>query len=101
MIALRREPQRTCIACRSKRSKHELVRIVRTPGGTVELDRSGMVSGRGAYVCTDETCWHTATKRGMLARQLRIDIPRDVIDQLTVQMMAEHECRTAVAVRSV
>jgi predicted RNA-binding protein YlxR (DUF448 family) len=58
------------------------------------------MEGRGAYVCTDEMCWHTAAKRGMLAKQLRIDIPSDVIDQLTLQLKSEHECRTAVAVRS-
>ena len=51
-------------------------------------------------MCTDEMCWHTAAKRGMLAKQLRIDIPSDVIDQLTLQLKSEHECRTAVAVRS-
>ena len=66
-IALRHEPQRTCIACRTKRSKRELIRIVRTPTGEIRLDPSGRAAGRGAYICTDEACWPTAKGRGALA----------------------------------
>jgi hypothetical protein len=50
-------PQRTCVVCRSERGKRELVRIVRTPAGAVQVDPTGKVSGRGAYLCKAQSCW--------------------------------------------
>lgn len=34
--------------------KKELIRIVRTPEGAIELDKTGKKAGRGAYVCPDK-----------------------------------------------
>lgn len=50
-------PQRTCVVCRSERGKRELVRIVRTPAGAVQVDPTGKVAGRGAYLCKVRSCW--------------------------------------------
>lgn len=50
-------PIRQCIACRERRPKRELLRIVMTEGGPV-LDPTGRRPGRGAYVCPDRPeCW--------------------------------------------
>ncbi|MGK0618480.1 YlxR family protein [Meiothermus cerbereus] len=50
-------PIRQCIACRERRPKQELLRIVITEGGPV-LDLTGRKPGRGAYVCPDRPgCW--------------------------------------------
>jgi predicted RNA-binding protein YlxR (DUF448 family) len=54
---MRRIPQRTCIACRSVRSKRELVRIVCGPQGGLSVDETGKANGRGAYVCRSRLCW--------------------------------------------
>jgi hypothetical protein len=51
-------PQRTCVVCRSERGKRELVRIVRTPAGAVQVDPSGKLAGRGAYLCKARECWN-------------------------------------------
>src|ERR671925_610759 len=40
-------PIRTCVGCGAERSKRELVRIVRTPEGTIVADATGKKSGRG------------------------------------------------------
>jgi predicted RNA-binding protein YlxR (DUF448 family) len=64
-------PQRTCIACRSTAVKRELVRVVRTPQGRVELDLTGKRAGRGAYVCRRPECWEAALKRDRLASALK------------------------------
>jgi predicted RNA-binding protein YlxR (DUF448 family) len=53
-------PQRTCIACREVKPKRELIRIVRTPDGTVIVDETGKASGRGAYLCRARACWERA-----------------------------------------
>lgn len=64
-------PQRTCVGCRATAAKRELVRIVRTPAGSVEPDPTGRANGRGAYLCARRSCWDEALKRDRLARALR------------------------------
>ncbi len=66
----RHVPERTCVACRQVRPKRELIRIVRTPGGHVELDPTGKKSGRGAYLCAKRSCWEPALRKGILEREL-------------------------------
>jgi uncharacterized protein len=53
-------PLRTCIACRMNRGKRELVRVVRTPESGVQIDATGKMAGRGAYVCRARHCWSQA-----------------------------------------
>lgn len=50
-------PQRTCVACRQKRDKRRLTRIVRTPDAGIIVDPTGKRNGRGAYVCDQGSCW--------------------------------------------
>jgi len=57
-------PQRTCIACRKVQNKRDLVRIVRTPEGEVLIDPTGKRSGRGAYLCRAQNCWHEVLASG-------------------------------------
>ena len=70
----RHVPQRTCVACRQAGAKRELVRIVRTVGGSVLIDPTGKKSGRGAYLCLQPDCWNLALRRGLLPRALKIDV---------------------------
>ena len=67
-----RIPQRTCIACQRTTAKRELVRIVRTPAGSVEADPTGKKSGRGAYLCKALECWQMAIKKDRLNRALKV-----------------------------
>lgn len=67
-------PQRTCVACRTTGDKRKLVRAVRTPEGSVEVDPSGKRDGRGAYLCARPACWEAALKNGRLAAALRATI---------------------------
>jgi predicted RNA-binding protein YlxR (DUF448 family) len=75
-------PTRSCVFCRTSREKRELLRVVRTPGGSVELDPSGRANGRGAYVCRDEACVAGATGRGALHKALEANVPAELADQL-------------------
>jgi uncharacterized protein len=67
-----RAPVRTCIGCRTRRGKHELLRLARTPEG-IRFDPDGRLPGRGAHLCPDETCIDAAARRdaGALRRALR------------------------------
>lgn len=67
-------PQRTCVACRQKRDKRDLVRIVNTPEEGVVVDASGKRNGRGAYLCNSPKCWHNAVERQVLDKSLRTEL---------------------------
>ncbi len=67
-------PQRTCVACRQKRDKKDLIRLVRTNDGVVEVDASARKPGRGAYLCPRKSCWETGLERNHLERLLRIKL---------------------------
>lgn len=45
-------PERTCVLCRKKRSKGELIRLVFKDGGIL-VDPEQKLGGRGAYLCKD------------------------------------------------
>ena len=70
----RHVPERTCISCRSVSTKRQLIRIVRTPDGSVEVDPSGKRPGRGAYLCSAGACWQQALKKGALSRALKVQL---------------------------
>jgi uncharacterized protein len=71
VTSLRREPVRTCVACRQEAGKPAMVRIVRLPAGGAAVDRSGRAPGRGAYLHTDVACLEMARKRKALDRALK------------------------------
>lgn len=79
---MKKIPQRTCIGCGLKKDKKELVRIVRTPEDTLQLDPTGRMNGRGAYVCRDTACLDKALKKKALQRSLKEEISEDVILKL-------------------
>ncbi|HKW60446.1 MAG TPA: YlxR family protein [Candidatus Dormibacteraeota bacterium] len=75
-------PARTCVACRQEAGKADLVRVVRRPDGSVQLDRTGRLSGRGAYVHPSAECLEVARKRRSLDRALGASIPPAVWDEV-------------------
>jgi len=74
---VRHEPERTCVGCRSKAPKPELVRVVRPPGGTATVDPTGKAPGRGAYVHRADECLARAARSGVLGRALKSGLSRE------------------------
>ena len=70
-------PQRTCIACRQVKEKKDLIRLVSTGNGIVEIDAFGKKPGRGAYVCPKRTCWELALRKNRLDYALRTRLNDD------------------------
>lgn len=64
----KKKPTRTCMACNEKKEKQELLRIVRTMEGNIELDLTGKKNGRGAYICKSEDCLDKVIKSKKLER---------------------------------
>ena len=70
------QPQRTCVGCHEVISKRSLIRIVRLPDA-VQVDPTGKMAGRGAYLHDRRSCWENGLK-GSLSRALRTELsPQD------------------------
>ncbi len=70
-------PLRKCIACAQARPKRELIRLVHTSGGMVEVDFSGKKAGRGAYLCPAPSCWESGLKKNRLDHALHMELNAD------------------------
>ena len=79
-------PQRQCMGCRERKEKRQLIRVVRKTDGSVCVDFSGKVSGRGAYICPDKACLNKALKSKSLERSLEVAIPEEVNGRLEKEM---------------
>ena len=73
-------PQRTCVGCRTVMPKRQLVRIVRSPDG-VQVDSTGKLAGRGAYLHDRRSCWERGLK-GTLAYALKTELAADELERL-------------------
>ena len=71
MMRRKHVPLRSCIACRGKHPKRDLIRVVSTPDGTLEIDAKGKRQGRGAYMCRDRQCCEIALQPGRLSKALK------------------------------
>jgi hypothetical protein len=89
-------PLRTCIACGRQRPKRELIRIVRTPEGTTEIDPKGKRAGRGTYLCPNRRCWTIALERGSLGRALKGAPAAEEIETLRTFMATLPESEEAL-----
>ena len=78
----RKIPMRTCVVTREKLPKGELIRVVRTPLGEVIIDKTGKANGRGAYLKKDKEVFLKAKKNKILNRQLEVEVPDKVFDDL-------------------
>ena len=83
-------PMRQCVGCRERKSKREMIRVVRETDGNVRLDFSGKLNGRGAYLCPDPQCLQKAIKSKALDRNLEVTIPEEVYTRLTAEMEGSH-----------
>lgn len=77
------------MACRTARPKAELVRVVRAPDGSVTLDTTGRLPGRGAYLCHDASCLDVAGRRRALEHALRTAMPAGLADLIAAGLRAE------------
>lgn len=78
----RKVPMRKCVATQTMLPKKELVRVVRTTEGNVELDVTGKKNGRGAYISKDEAAVLLAQKKNLLGTHLKAEVPEEVYSEL-------------------
>ncbi len=81
-MKVRKTPLRTCVVTHEKLPKNELLRIVRTPEGTVEADLTGKKNGRGAYIKKDLETLDKACKSKVLEHHLEVTIDSQVYNDI-------------------
>ncbi|MCX4547828.1 YlxR family protein [Streptomyces sp. NBC_01387] len=69
-------PERTCVGCRERAVKSELLRIVAV-GGKCVPDPRGTLPGRGAYLHPASVCLDLAVRRRAFSRALKAPGPLD------------------------
>ncbi|MDA8211739.1 MAG: YlxR family protein [Clostridia bacterium] len=89
MVKVRKVPQRMCVGCQEMKPKKELIRIVRTPEETIELDPTGKKNGRGAYICPNPECLKKAVKAKRLEKAFQQKIDPEVLNQLSERLVSQ------------
>ena len=75
-------PFRTCIVTKENLPKSELLRIVRTPDGDIEVDPTGKLNGRGAYIKKDLSVLESLQRSKLLEKKLECKIEDSVYEQI-------------------
>lgn len=75
-------PLRTCVVSKEKLPKQELLRIVKNNENVVFVDIIGKSNGRGAYIKKDLGVLEKAIKSKILERQLEVEIPDSVYEEI-------------------
>jgi predicted RNA-binding protein YlxR (DUF448 family) len=76
-VTKRVEPVRTCVGCRARAAKSDLLRVVAVAGSLVP-DPRGTLPGRGAHLHPHRACLALAERRRAFGRALRLDRAPDV-----------------------
>jgi predicted RNA-binding protein YlxR (DUF448 family) len=84
-------PTRTCIVCKTPKLKRELLRVVRNADGTIALDPTGKLAGRGCYVCDTEACFQKMLDKKMLSRAFKCEIGKDVYQAVRESYLAKNQ----------
>lgn len=84
-------PERKCMGCAERFPKKDLLRIVRTPEGTVLIDKTGKQNGRGVYICKNLTCFKKVRKVDKLSKSLDVGVTQEIYDELQGLLESEVE----------
>ena len=69
------------MGCNSKRTKNDLIRIVRT-NNKIFIDKTGQMNGRGAYICNNILCLENVIKSKRLERCLKMKMDNEIYERL-------------------
>lgn len=82
MMNKKKTPMRQCVGCNEMKNKKEMMRVLRTSDGSVELDTTGKKNGRGAYLCMTKECLMKARKNKGLERSFKMKIPDELYENM-------------------
>ena len=81
-MKVKKIPMRKCVITGEQKPKKDLIRIVRTTEGLVEVDATGKKNGRGVYLQLSPDVIELAKKKNILSRHLEVEIPATIYDEL-------------------
>lgn len=85
---MRKQPQRQCVACKARKDKSDLLRVVSDSNGNLVYDSTGKAPGRGAYLCKSEDCIKSELKKAArLSKGLRREISQQEIDAVASEIL--------------
>lgn len=79
---MKKIPLRTCMGCNEKKTKKELIRIVKDKEGNICVDKTEKKEGRGAYICDNINCLEKAIKTKRLEKVLDTKISEEIYNNL-------------------
>jgi len=82
-----KEPQRSCLGCRTTRNKRDLLRFVLAPDRTLVPDLQAKLPGRGAYTCLNKICLMNAAQKNRIFRAFKEEIKFDGPELLIAQVI--------------
>ena len=66
------------MGCNEKKTKKELIRIVKDKEGNICVDKTGKKEGRGAYICDNINCLEKVIKTKRLEKVLDTKISEEI-----------------------
>ena len=79
---MKKIPERTCMGCNIKKPKKEFIRIVKSKEGNIDIDRTGKMQGRGAYICDNIECLEKLIKSKRLEKVFDMKISDEIYEKL-------------------
>lgn len=70
------------MGCNEKKDKNQLIRIVKNKENEINVDKTGKMQGRGAYICNDEKCLEKVMKSKRLEKVLEIKISDEIYESI-------------------
>jgi predicted RNA-binding protein YlxR (DUF448 family) len=71
----KKRPLRMCVSCREMKEKTYLIKVVKSAGGEIVIDKTGKLPGRGAYVCKNPDCVLKSEKKHSFERTFKGQVP--------------------------
>ena len=79
---MKRQPQRTCMGCNVKKDKKEFIRILKNKENEINIDKTGKMEGRGAYICDNIECLEKLIKTKRLEKVFDMKISEEIYENL-------------------
>lgn len=79
---MKKKPQRTCIVCNEQKDKSDFIRIVKDKQGNICIDKTGKLSGRGAYICHNVECFNKAKKSKKIEKVFETKLTDEIYNDL-------------------
>ena len=81
-MKVKKVPMRSCVVTKERLPKKDLIRIVKTPEGTIEIDLTGKKNGHGVYLKKDIKVIEMALKSKVLNSIFNKEIDDSIYEKL-------------------